>query len=254
MTGPNYPLAPRAGSNAIGSFVIGVSAIGSIRPFDVWKTIASQYANSPTLTRLIENCADYVDQTENFDSFFDMIWNVETAEGHGLDVWGRIVGVRREIQVVDAAFFGFAEASPGSDGFGPDGSGSFYDGASLTSTFILTDASYRRLILAKAFANICDGSIPSINRLLLSLFPGRGNCYVTDGEPSSAFPFFGFRESTNAQTFGQATFYAGSPSFPRMRMTYTFLFLLTPLELAIVQTSGVLPTPTGVSASVVQLF
>lgn len=38
-----------------------------------------------------------------------------------------------------------------------------------------------------------------------------------------------------------------------MTMTYTFTFALTPVELAIVLNSGVLPKPTGVAASVVLL-
>jgi Protein of unknown function (DUF2612) len=36
-----------------------------------------------------------------------------------------------------------------------------------------------------------------------------------------------------------------------MTMTYTFAFQLSPVELAIVTQSGVLPKPTGVLASVV---
>ncbi|WP_415752057.1 DUF2612 domain-containing protein [Mesorhizobium sp. B2-1-8] len=36
-----------------------------------------------------------------------------------------------------------------------------------------------------------------------------------------------------------------------MTMTYSFAFQLTPVELAIVQNSGVLPKPTGVKASIV---
>jgi len=38
-----------------------------------------------------------------------------------------------------------------------------------------------------------------------------------------------------------------------MMMTYTFEFPLSPVELAIVQNSGVLPKPTGVAATVVIL-
>ena len=38
-----------------------------------------------------------------------------------------------------------------------------------------------------------------------------------------------------------------------MTMTYTFRFPLTPVQLAIVQNSGVLPRTSGVAATVVQL-
>jgi hypothetical protein len=207
--------------------------------------VISQYANAPTLTALIGDVFSYLDQTANLDAFFDYISNVDTAQGYGLDVWGRIVGVNRVLHVTAGDWFGFEEASPGAD---PFGQGAFYSGAPLTSNFALSDESFRRLIFAKAAANITNGSIPAINQILLSLFPHRGNCYVTEG--SDPGTWFGFAESLNCVGFGQAAFYAGQ-SVVTMTMTYTFAFQLSPVELAIVQNSGVLPKPTGVKASVV---
>lgn len=217
MTGPPYPHVNLPGSNAIGSFIIGVSPIGTIRPFDFWSTVISQYANSATLTQLISDFADYVDQTVNFDNFFDFIWNVDTAQGAGLDVWGRIVGVQRILHVPNAGtYLGWQEALPGSQ---PWNQAPWFSGQPLTTNFALADAPFRTLIFAKALANISDGSIPSINQLLLNLFPNRGNAFVTDGLD--------------------------------MSMTYTFQFALTQVELAIVSQSGVLPKPVAVSATVV---
>lgn len=216
MSGPPYPPEPGAGSNSIGKFQIGVSAIGDLESFDFRTTIISQYANSPILTLLIENFDQYIDQTQNFEDFFDLIWNVDTAVGYGLDVWGRIVGVTRTLSVSDTVFLGFEQQLPTVGSFG---SGIFYSGNPLTSNYQLTDNAYRTLIFAKALANICDGSIPAINQILLNLFPGRGDCYVTDGQD--------------------------------MTMTYTFEFPLTPVEIAIVGQSGVLPKPVGVAASLV---
>lgn len=216
MSGPPYPPEPGPGSNGIGEFIIGVSTIGDIPTFDPWSTIISQYANSPILTTLITNFWSYLDQTENIEAFFDAIFNIDTAVGYGLDVWGRIVGVSRTLEVVVGDNFGFVEALPGSDSFGW---GPFYSGAPLTNNYQLTDDAYRVLLLAKAAANITNCSIPAINAILLTLFPHRGNCFATDGED--------------------------------MTMTYTFQFALSPVELAIVSNSGVLPKPVGVSATVV---
>ena|ERR1044072_4888443 len=244
-TGPIYPPGPQPGSNGIGLFEIGVSPVGTIPPFDVWKTVISQYANSPILIQLIENIFEYLDQTKNLDAFFDFIWNVDTAQGYGLDVWGRIVGVNRVLQVEVGNWFGFAEAGPSAFTFGQ---GAFFSGAPLTDNFSLSDQAYRQLILAKAATNITNGSIPAINRILMTLFPNRGNCYVTDGLQGA--DWFGWAESNNAQGFNQAPFYSGA-DVSTMIMTYTFLFQLSPVELAIVETSGVLPKPTGVKASVV---
>ena len=216
MTGPPYPRTLIPGSNAIGQFVIGVSPIGVIAPFDYWLTIISQYANSPRITTLIADFFECVDQTTDFESFFDNVFNIDTAVGHGLDVWGRILGISRVIQVTAGdEYFGFNEST---EQFG-FGQAPFYSGAPVTDNFSLTDDSFRLLLLAKAAANITDGGIAGLNRLLLNLFPNRGNCYVTDGND--------------------------------MTMTYTFEFELTPAELSIVTNSGVLPRPTGVAVSIV---
>jgi hypothetical protein len=216
MSGPDIN-RPKPGSNAIGSFVIGVSPIGPIPQFDYWKTVLSQYANSPILIQLIDFIFQCVDQTQNVGLFFDSIWNIATAQGYGLDIWGKIVGVTRTLTVpLTQTYFGFEEAAPGSQPFNQQ---PFFSGQPLTNNFALADDAYRVLILAKALFNITDGSTASINQILLKLFPNRGNCYVVDNQ--------------------------------NMTMTYFFAFTPTPVELAIVQQSGVLPRPPGVSATVV---
>ncbi len=217
MSGPSYP-RPVPGSNAIGSFIIGVSPIGDITPFDVWTTVISQYANSPILDSLIVNFSQYIDQTVNLQAFYDMIWNVDSAQGYGLDVWGRIVGVSRILQIPTTdEYFGFEEAT---DRF-PFNQAPFYAGAPLTSNYRLSDSAYRTLIFAKALANISDGSLPSINQLLINVFgTSQGNCYVADNL--------------------------------NMTMTYVFDFFLDPVQLAIIQNSGVFPKPAGVSTTIQQ--
>ena len=216
--GDYFPAFPPPGSNAIGKFTIGVSPIGTIQPFVWQETVIAQYANSPTITQLIANMNAYLDQTANFDAFFDLIWNVDTAQGRGLDIWGRIVGVNRTLTVATGSFFGFEEALPGSL---PWNQGVFYSGGSLTGNFNLSDDAYRVLILAKAAFNICDGSIPAINQILMNLFGQSGICYVVD-------------------TGGMA-------------MTYKFNFSLSPVQTSIILNSGVLPTPCGVAATISSL-
>lgn len=244
-TGPAYPPPPGAGSNAIGRFEIGASPIGDISLFDFWKTIASQYANSPRLITLIESFVDSIDKTRAFNEFFDLIWNVQTAQGYGLDVWGRIVGINRVLSIQTGSWFGFKE--PGdAEGFNV---AAFWNGKMATTNFRLSDQEYRRLILAKAMANICDGSIPQINAILRFLFPNRGgNAYVAEGAISE---WFGFTEQRNTFGFNQAALYSGQ-TIPHMVIEYTFGFQLTLLDFAIIQ-SGVLPKPVGVKASVVIL-
>lgn len=219
MSGPPYPHpSPAPGSNAIGSFVIGVSPIGDITPFDVWTTMLSQYANSPTLSGLCVNMSQYVDENANFQQFFDTIWNIDTASDLGLDIWGRIIGVSRTLQVAIGRYFGFGEQ--GGATVGTFGESTFYSGNSLTNNFQLSNPAYRVLLFAKALSNICDGSIKATNQILLNLFPNRGNAFVIDNED--------------------------------MTMTYAFSFFLTPVEVAIVTQSGALPRPSGVLVGIQQ--
>lgn len=184
---------------------------------DVGRTVISQYSNSPTLRQLIENLNTYLDPGADIDRFYDLIMNLDTAVGYGLDVWGRIVGVGRVLAVAVGEYLGFDEA--GDPSMTPFGQAPWYLSGAVTENYSLSDSAYRLLILAKAAANITDCSIGAINAILLMLFPDRGSCYVTDGLD--------------------------------MSMTYTFEFPLTPVELSIVETSGVLPRPAGVSATVV---
>src|ERR1035437_1551956 len=166
--------------NSIGVFEIGVSQIGERPSFDFNKTIISQYANSPILYQLIENINSNLDQTEAIDNFFDTLFNVETAQGVGLDILGRIVGVVRVLLVGSGDYFGFEEV--GNSNAGRFGTAPFYNDQVLAASYALSDTAFRFLILAKALANISDSSIASINRLLLLLFPNRGAAYVIDNE------------------------------------------------------------------------
>ena len=192
---------------------------------DLISTIASQYANSPTLMALIADMNDYIDPTVDFDNFFNDIWNIQTASGYGLDVWGRIIGVNRVVKIIDSSpvWFGFSEAADiPLTAPQPFGQAPFYPGASAVAShnWSLPDSSYRGLILVKALANITDCSIPAINKILRNLFGALGQTYCTD---------------------------TGN-----MTMTYTFEFAIDPVDYAIITQSGAMPRPTGVYATVIQ--
>jgi hypothetical protein len=216
-TGPPYPVP--AGSELVGPFVV----TGGVSVFNPWATVISQYSNSPILDAMITAFNAAMDQTQNITNFYDMIWNVNTAQGYGLDVWGRIVGVTRNIVTQatgSGTYFGFEEAGTSWTGFGPGSSQGGFFGAEnvITSVTTLQDSDFRTLILAKAASNIWDGSIPGVNAILLALFPGRGKTYVMDNQ--------------------------------NMSMSYIFTFALTIPEQAIVQHGGVLPQPAGVLITV----
>lgn len=219
MSGPPYPHpSPAPGTTGIGQFKIGVSPIGDVAAFDPWATLMAQYANSPVLTAMITEFNAAMDFTATNDSFYDLMWNIFTAQGYGLDVWGRIVGVVRTISIPGTVqFFGFEEAGSSWTGFGQ---GSFASpGSILTQNYVLQDPDFRKLILAKAAGNISNGSIPAVNQILLNLFPGRGKCFVADGL--------------------------------NMSLAFTFNFVLSSVEIAIVSQLNVLPVATGVAIAVV---
>lgn len=191
---------------------------------NVADTILTQYADSPKLKSLIYSFNEAVGIEGFLDDFYDVIWNIKTADTYGLDVWGKIVVVSRKLTVTEnMIYFGFSEASsdpPVVDDPQPFNQAPFYSGEFLTSTVTLTNEVYRNLIMMKAAANISDCTIPQLNRLLMFMFGESGRCYVrNDGD---------------------------------MVMSYVFEFPLSISELAIVQSSGALPAPVGVTVNIVQ--
>lgn len=179
-------------------------------------TVISQYANSPIIMALLESFNDWVDPEADFDLFYRQVWDIDTATGYGLDVWGRIVGVDRVLAVPSTPkYFGFFD---GAGSYAPFNNGPFNAGGSFTQNYVLSDDAYRTLVLIKAAANISDCSASSINVLMTALFGQRGRTYVAD---------------------------LGS-----MQMSYNFEFFLQPFELTILQSAGVLPRPTGVQISI----
>lgn len=193
--------------------------------FDIESTLISQYANSPTIVQLVQNMGQYVDTGADLNTFYDFVWNVDTAQGFGLDIWGRIVGIGRDLNIPGvASYLGFTEAfteETADTGPQPFGQAPFYSGPASTTTYTLADDAYRKLILVKALGNISDCSVPSLNQLLQNLFAGRGRCYVTD---------------TGA-----------------MEMRFVFEFNLLPYEIAVLTNSGAVPRPAAVSARLVQI-
>jgi hypothetical protein len=185
---------------------------------NVEQTIISQYKTSPTLVQLVKNMNQYLDPRADYDTFFNFVWNVNTAQGFGLDVWGKIVNVTRQLSIPGAvANFGFKEGL----NYQPFGQSPLYAGPPGSTTYNLSDNAFRTLILVKALANISAMTSRSLNQLLQNLFAGRGRCYVTDT--------------------GQ------------MQMRYVFEFALLPYELSIMTQSGAIPRPAAVLAQVLQV-
>lgn len=177
-----------------------------------------QYAASTRIKQLITYHTDYFSASW-VDEFYDVVWNVDTAQGFGLDVWGRIVAIEdgRYLPIVVGNNFGFNDAALQS--WLPFGQGALYDGTPQTQTYELADQAFRTLILTKAMANISDCTMPGLNRVLQNLFPGRGRCWVND--------------------------------LHSMTIRYVFEFDLEPWEKSVIRNDK-LPRPGGVLATVLQ--
>lgn len=190
---------------------------------DLLQTVASQYANSPIIMQLLRDMNSFIDPRVDLDAFFTNIWNVQTATGYGLDVWGRIVGVNRVVKIVgDQKYLGFSEADdiPLTDPR-PFGQAPFFSGFVSGDNYSLSDEAFRKLILVKALANITDCSVKAINQILRNLFGSLGSAYCTDDG--------------------------------NMQMSYVFNFTIDPVDYAIITQSGAMPKPVGVHATVIQL-
>lgn len=174
-----------------------------------------QYEASPIINGLIDYRKGYFGGWGN--QFYDVVWNVDTAQGFGLDIWGRIVVIGRDLEVQVGQYFGF-DSEP-TRSWQPFNQAPFYTGQKQTSTYRLADQAYRALILTKALTNISATDYKSLNRSLTNLFPGRGNAYV---------------KKTGT-----------------MELQYVFEFYLEPWEISIIITDGILPRPAGVKVSVV---
>ena len=149
--------------------------------------VQSQYAGSPRMVAILEGCREHILPDADIALFYDKLFNVETAQGHGLDVWGRIVGVERTIPEVEL----------------DDG-----DIVPTGNTITLDDDGYRKLIMHKAASNIMDSTLYSMNYLLKKLYPEH-TCYVqlasqytesggiyTDNNPMEIVYFFNGEDLT----------------------------------------------------------
>lgn len=181
---------------------------------DYKKTVIAQYSNSPVMLSLLDIVDREIKVCGFFDDFYRTVWNINTAEGVGLDIWGRIVGVNRKVRNFMGVYWGFYEESlliarpyhdtipyhddntPYNDGLYDanladdkqseqyySAIGMFRDlqgkngkGEDLMEDYQFDDNDFRKMILAKAYANISDYSISSINYLLMALLTDNQCC------------------------------------------------------------------------------
>lgn len=177
---------------------------------DILDTLLTQYANSPIIVGLLEGLNEAIDPSANIEQFYNIVLNLKTAQGYGLDIWGIIVGIGRNVPVdlSDDPKMGFY----GSDNT-PFNVAPFNGSGGKFVSYALPDNLYRKLIIIKAYANILYATAPNINKLLYYIFEERAYYRIIGG----------------------------------MQAQYVFEFTPTQFERLIIFSLGILPVPCGVS-------
>lgn len=142
-------------------------------------TVQSQYAASPRILALAAQYWQLLDPTPSADLMISKMIDPSTAAGYGLDVWGRIVGIKRALVPVGGDYLAFA---PPSNVTNPDGNS--WGNAPfnpVNSAGYASDAIYRVYVYVKAMLNIGNGSLADLNRYFSLLFPGSGIKIIHSG-------------------------------------------------------------------------
>lgn len=207
-------------------------------------TIQSQYSASPIIKSLVLQFDYNIDPSSDIALFYNKIFDVDTAEGIGLDIWGRIVGIGRAIAIESEDYLGFYGSQ-----LQPYNQAPFWHGKPVSDVYELTDDAYRQLIMWKAMANISTADAATLNKLT-QLLMGESTAYILETgimairlvvesslEPYQRaifrqyglfakgagvlfewlevpHPCFGFAGS-GLQPFNQAPFFAGAVTIPK---------------------------------------
>lgn len=135
--------------------------------------ILSQYSNSPAIKKILNSLRMELCPSDDIQTFYKNIMDIDTAQGVGLDIWGRIVNADRTMSLDDG------------------------------TTITLDDENYRNYIKFKAFSNIADSSLATLNRMSSILYNDDSLIAVNVLTP---------------QTLPDGTYYNGTP----MRIRFTW--------------------------------
>lgn len=161
-----------------------------VSDIDALEPVISQYAASPRILALLVKKAALLDPGKDLMLWYDGIFNPKTAQGVGLDIWGRIVGIGRMLAMQNTEFFGFALQMLENFDQAP-----FWSESLAQGQFRLSDEAYRFLVFYKAMANIGTGTMQAVNAMLNALFEEiheGGSCYVLETGPMEIRAVFDF--------------------------------------------------------------
>ena len=143
--------------------------------FDTWdiaETVQSQYATSKRMRAVIDAFWQAINPKSDIDLLYRKLVNPRSAEGYGLDVWGRIVAIGRSYLAVDddTPYFGFdPPEGVKNERLNSFGNAPFYK--TIYGKVRLADPMFRTYVFLKALINIGDSSLASLNQAVKLLFP-----------------------------------------------------------------------------------
>ena len=131
----------------------------------------SQYANSPKYVKLYTGLSDLFNNASTLEDWFNVVYNLNTATGFGLDIWGKILNQGRQ----------FTYFENGSEVNVYLGGEQTIDGVTYSEEYM--ENTYRLVLFLKALTNITNCTIASMNSLLQFYFKNRGRVYVLEYNP-----------------------------------------------------------------------
>lgn len=129
----------------------------------------SQYANSPILVKLVDGLKSQYNSAKTIEDWFKIIFNLKTASGIGLDVWGEILNQSRSFTYEDNGVVNTVVLQGGQT----------IDGITYTDEQI--ENLYRTILFLRTISNISGATIPSMNELFQYYFKDReGRVYILE--------------------------------------------------------------------------
>lgn len=128
----------------------------------------SQYANSPKFVSLVSGLTGIFSNAKTLQDWYNVVFNLKTASGYGLDIWGTILNQGR--------LFYYTDPDSGVQESVYLKGAQTVDGVSYTEEQI--EEIYRQVLFLKAMANITNATLASLNQMLQFYYQGRGRAYV----------------------------------------------------------------------------
>ena len=148
----------------------------------------SQYANSPILVKLVDGLKSQYNSAKTIEDWFKIIFNLKTASGIGLDVWGAILNQSRSFTYEDNGVVKTVVLQGGQT----------IDGITYTDEQI--EEFYRLILFLKTLSNISNSTMASLNAILRAYFKDRGDCHVVKTSTMTIMYVFSFYVSKFEKT------------------------------------------------------